>query len=671
MSRGILHRCWQLKNAVGTALVVLMSCGLAVADDNNDQGGGVKTATPIKHVIVLIGENRTFDNIYATYVAKHKQSVGNLLSRGIVNADGSPGPNRDAARQFRVDNISPPLYFISTTKLTPPNKTAYMLLPSPEAGGAPNHQTSFAQFTADPTGVQAPFDNTFNNAQLRTIEPNIEPEDLGLLLTGATGLPTCPAPTVAVPSPCPDTRVHNFNVLPNTVFQITGPTLPYDSYTGDMVHRFFHMWQQSDCDVANATPTNPTGCLNDLYPFVGIARLDDSGANSMGFYNVQKGDAGVFERLADEFTLNDNFHQSVMGGTAVQHTMLGTGDAIFWEQFGTLPAAPPANRVANPNPKSPTNDQYQVDQRFTMCGDETQPGIKAIKDYLRSLPWRPDLSATNCAPGKFYMINNTSPGFRANGAVDTAGITAGTSIPPSSLRTIGDTLNEKHISWAYFGGGFNAAVRVANGSNDPFDQFIGVNYCDICNPFSYAKSIMGDPAQRAAHIKDATDFLNGLDRGQLPSVAFVKPDSITDGHPASSKNDLLEAMIENIVDKLKRQEDLFKQTAFFIVFDEGGGYWDSGFFQPVDFFGDGPRIPFLAVSPFSRGGRITHTYADHVSILKFIERNWGLAPVTARSRDNLPNPIMTAANPYVPTNMPAIGDLFDMFDFGNKGDGDN
>jgi phospholipase C len=49
-------------------------------------------------------------------------------------------------------------------------------------------------------------------------------------------------------------------------------------------------------------------------------------------------------------------------------------------------------------------------------------------------------------------------------------------------------------------------------------------------------------------------------------------------------------------------------------------------------------------------------------ILKFIERNWSLAPITGRSRDNLPNPITTADNPYVPTNMPALSDRFDMFD---------
>jgi phospholipase C len=57
-----------------------------------------------------------------------------------------------------------------------------------------------------------------------------------------------------------------------------------------------------------------------------------------------------------------------------------------------------------------------------------------------------------------------------------------------------------------------------------------------------------------------------------------------------------------------------------------------------------------------------HSYADHASVLKFIERNWGLQPLTSRSRDNLPNP-KDSGNPYLPANSPALGDLFDMFDF--------
>jgi phospholipase C len=71
----------------------------------------------------------------------------------------------------------------------------------------------------------------------------------------------------------------------------------------------------------------------------------------------------------------------------------------------------------------------------------------------------------------------------------------------------------------------------------------------------------------------------------------------------------------------------------------------------------------IAVSPYSKGGRVVHSYTDHVSILKFIEHNWQLPPLTERSRDNLPNPLATAEHPYIPTNSPAIGDLMDMFTF--------
>ena len=67
--------------------------------------------------------------------------------------------------------------------------------------------------------------------------------------------------------------------------------------------------------------------------------------------------------------------------------------------------------------------------------------------------------------------------------------------------------------------------------------------------------------------------------------------------------------------------------------------------EPLDQFGDAPLIPLIVVSKFSRGGNIVHSYTDHVSILKFIERNWRLKPLTARSRDNLPNPIAHRHDP--------------------------
>ena len=641
-----LHRKLVARIALGAMLSAQLSTPLAYAQSNDNN-----TTTLIKHIIVLIGENRTFDHTFATYQPSKGQTIKNLLSQGIINADGSPGPNGSVATQFKANTPFPSAtYFISP----PAGKTEYSpFLPTPEANGAPNVAASLGQLEADPTGVQPPFDSSVSDAQLTLLEPSFESSDLGLLRTGATGL----AGTTGL-----DGRVTNATTLLNTVFQLTGPSLPYDSYTGDTVHRLFHMWQQSDCDVSNATLANPSGCLNDLYPFVAGFR-DDSGSNSMGFYNMQNGDVPLFAELATTYTISDNFHQSVMGGTAANHVALGTGDAIFWTLFDGH-AVPPAN-IANPNPQSTTSDKYVSDKQWTNCSDTTQPGILPIVNYLESLtsspiPYDPE---PNCAPGHYYMINNLSPGFLPNGTIDAAAIDAGDKVPPSPLRTIGDELNANSISWKYYGGGYDAAVRVANGSTDAFDQAIANNYCDICNFESYASSIMGNTVQRTTHIKDAIDFFNDLNNSTLPAVSFVKPDGFADGHPASSKFDLFEAMLRKTVDGLKANPQLFKETALFVAFDEGGGYWDSGYMQPLDFFGDGPRIPFIVVSFYSRGGRVVHTYCDHVSILKFIERNWSLTPLTLRSRDRLPNPT-SSADPYVPGNPPAIGDLMDMFNFG-------
>jgi phospholipase C len=437
------------------------------------------------------------------------------------------------------------------------------------------------------------------------------------------------------------------------------------------------MWQQSDCNIKNATRQNPSGCLNDLYPFVIVnytnqidpfdtppAIDDNGGGNSMAFYNMQKGDVPVLKTLADQYSMSDNFHQSFMGGTGANHVMLGTGDAIFWSDGDGNPTTPPA-RIANPNPLPGTNDVYTVDLffdgNFTECGNPGQPGVNAVRDYLATLPYHPN---PNCAPGRFYMINNDSPGFLPDGTVDTKGIARGGSIPPINTRSIGEALNEKDISWAYYGGAYNAAVALQHNptSTDP-TVLIGAAYCNICNFESYTNSIMGDPAQRAAHIKDATDFFAAVDNGTLPAVSFVKPDGLLDGHPASSKENLFEGMVKKVMDHLTANKELFASTVLFITMDEGGGYYDSGYIQPLDFFGDGPRIPLIAVSPFTKGGHISHSYTDHVSILKFIEKNWGLKPLTARSRDNFPNPVVEDDDPYVPLNSPALGDLFDLFNF--------
>jgi phospholipase C len=78
----------------------------------------------------------------------------------------------------------------------------------------------------------------------------------------------------------------------------------------------------------------------------------------------------------------------------------------------------------------------------------------------------------------------------------------------------------------------------------------------------------------------------------------------------------LKGFTKKIVDLVRSKPELWNSTAIFVTVDEGGGYYDSGYVQPLDFFGDGTRTPLIVVSPYTNPGHISHNYSDHVSILK-------------------------------------------------------
>jgi len=659
--------------AIGSAFAVGQT-EPAVSRDN-------ATTTPIKHVIVIIGENRSFDHVFATYVPQNGQTIWNLLSEGIVKADGTPGPNFPLAEQKNANNAAPDDFM-----LTPPT-SSYSVLPAPLNGGP---VTSFVK--------------NDDLSLARKSENGLPADYYAYLVTGGSGLS----------GKVPDTRIKNVNALPPGPFQLTNEaTFTYNSYAASPVHRFYQMWQQLDCSVAHASATNPSGCDAALFPFVettvgaganGLkqpanfstnyapnATTTGEGSTAMGFYNVQNGDAPYFKYLADTYSMSDNFHQSVNGGTGANHIMFGHGDAIWFSDGKGNPAVPPhkvtvaagtpnagiVDEIENPNPQAGTNNWYAEDGygggsfgaasygggSYSNCSDTTQPGVAPIVNYLKSLPKPID---PRCEAGHYYLLNNYNPGYFGNGAnayTDTNANNTVFTVPPSSTPSIGDTMLANNVSWKYYGDQWN------NYLPDPYQlnyNAIGKNtdeYCNICNPFQYDTSIMTNAAIRTAHIQDTANLYSDIKNGTLPAVSIVKPSGLVDGHPASSKLNLFEGFTKKIVNEVRSNSALWKDTAIFITFDEGGGYYDSGYVQPVDFFGDGPRIPLIVVSPYAKGGRVVHDYSDHVSIIKFIEANWALPPVTARSRDNFPNPVATEDNPYVPTNSPALDDLMSMFVF--------
>ncbi|PYV58080.1 MAG: hypothetical protein DMG96_05115 [Acidobacteria bacterium] len=85
-------------------------------------------SSPIQHVIIILGENRSFDHIFATYVPKHGGTVSNLLSKGIVTTDGKPGPNYWLSNQYSASNTT-------TYSLNPGSKALYANIPPVVAGG--------------------------------------------------------------------------------------------------------------------------------------------------------------------------------------------------------------------------------------------------------------------------------------------------------------------------------------------------------------------------------------------------------------------------------------------------------------------------------------------------------------------------------------------------------
>jgi phospholipase C len=217
-----------------------------------------RTQTPIKHVIVIIGENRSFDHVFASYVPRQPgQSVTNLLSQGIIQLDSNknahPGPNFQKAHQLAAQDLgSTDPFLLSPQKQPFPNDQ----LPAPLVGGPS------VSFIPNECGSSTPISQCAASLTLaEQSESGLEPSYYPFLLSGGTGQT----------SKTPDQRISNVNTLPAGPFQLTnGSTFTYDSYAASPVHRFYQMWQQLNCSKSAASRDNPSGCSGNLFAWVEV-----------------------------------------------------------------------------------------------------------------------------------------------------------------------------------------------------------------------------------------------------------------------------------------------------------------------------------------------------------------------------------------------------------------
>ncbi len=167
------------------------------------------------------------------------------------------------------------------------------------------------------------------------------------------------------------------------------------------------------------------------------------------------------------------------------------------------------------------------------------------------------------------------------------------------------------------------------------------------------------------------DYQKDLDAGKLPQVSFLITESLISEHPPADIQMGQHSMSE-VINALMASK-LWQSSALFFTYDEGGGFFDHVPPPQVDAYGMGFRVPMLVVSPWARRGYVSGQLYEHSSVLKFIERRFGLpslASVNHQFDTSTPGTNNDAANgkPRGPAAPPRdglarIGDFYEVFDF--------
>ncbi|MDP4105427.1 MAG: alkaline phosphatase family protein [Bacillota bacterium] len=215
-----------------------------------------------------------------------------------------------------------------------------------------------------------------------------------------------------------------------------------------------------------------------------------------------------------------------------------------------------------------------------------------------------------------------------------------------SNKNVGDLLNSKGVSWGWFQGGFadpnhktsnisGAQVTDYSPHHQPFEY-----YKSTANPDHKAPSSanMIGKQDQANHQYDMNDFWTAVDKGNMPSVSYLKAPMAQDGHAGYSDPIDEQKFIVDTINKLQKTSE-WKDTAVVISYDDSDGWYDHALApnngQTVDSgkAGYGPRLPLLVISPYAKSNFVDHGLTDQSSILKFIEDNWNLGRIGGTSLD--------------------------------------
>lgn len=255
--------------------------------------------------------------------------------------------------------------------------------------------------------------------------------------------------------------------------------------------------------------------------------------------------------------------------------------------------------------------------------------------------------SSNTWPNRYFLHMGTSP----SGAVP---------LPQLGRRpTIFSRLTDKGLAWRIYVDGpsclfTTSAVlrdirRVARSNRTaglrdddasplrPWARF----GCDV----SRAAPLSGRPGDAAFFSAMGVD----LARAPLPAYTFIEPRHVGGRRPPNNDHSGRhkhwgQRLLADVYNTLRADEAVWSRTLLVVLYDEHGGYYDHVPPPPaphprtgrpgrrprpgaMDYYG--ARVPALLISPWIRRGGY-HAICDHTSVLAFLERRFGLAPLSRR-----------------------------------------
>lgn len=255
-----------------------------------------------------------------------------------------------------------------------------------------------------------------------------------------------------------------------------------------------------------------------------------------------------------------------------------------------------------------------------------------------------------------YETQTDCPVYKsfASDRLDANGQALGTGcVYPKTVQTIADQLERKGRTWGgYMEDMSHPCEHPGPGDSDLTQRArIGNQYAAKHNPFVYFHSIIDNQKRCAAHDTSLEKLLNDLQSiDTTPNLVFITPNLCNDGHddncvagmPKSESNGLISAdgFLKKWVPLIMSSSAYQSDGMLIVTFDEAELRPGTEDFEaccneqhgpdtsaPGQSGPGGGRIGAVVISPYAKPGSTDPTPYNHYSLLKSMQRLFGLKPL--------------------------------------------